>query len=246
MPPTGPGLYVTGVCSHRFKCVMELLHLAYPLRMHTRPIPIAVVDDHTLMRNALSEMIQNTEGFNVVAEAVNGAEYIRAVKQGTEVAVAVVDLNMPVMNGFETIAWIRANTPGTRALALTFEAADDVLERAMQAGACGFLRKDSSKAQFLDAVEQVALRGHFRSRTEEQIREQSGDRRNAALHKLTQRELEFIGLLCGNGDLTNEQLAARMQVHRRTIDGYVEATYKKCEVHSKAGLVAFAYKFGIV
>lgn len=77
-------------------------------------------------------------------------------------------------------------------------------------------------------------------------KEEVGNRRNEVLHKLSPRESEFIGLLCRNGDLTNEQLADKMQVHRRTIDGYVESAYKKCEVHSKAGLVAFAYKLGLV
>lgn len=113
--------------------------------MRTQPIPIALVDDHTLFRSVLADMIQGTERFNVVVQAADGAEYLHAVKQGAEVAVAVVDLCMPVMDGFETIAWIRANTPGTRALALTFELSAEVHERALQAGACGFLRKDSRK-----------------------------------------------------------------------------------------------------
>lgn len=131
------------------------------------PIPVAVVDDHTLVRNALAEMIHRTERFNVVLQAVNGAEYIRAVKQGAEVAVAVVDLHMPVMNGFETIAWIRANTPGTHALALSFEVADAVRERAIEAGACGFLRKDCRKEQFLGALDQAAMLGHYSPRSAE-------------------------------------------------------------------------------
>lgn len=94
----------------------------------------------------------------------------------------------------------------------------------------------------------MALLGHYALPAEEEaaVREEAGNRRNEALGKLTPRELEFIGLLCQNGDLTNEQLAERMQVHRRTIDGYMQATYRKCDVHSKAGLVAFAYKLGIV
>lgn len=216
--------------------------------MPNRPIPIALIDDHTLFRNALAGMIQGTERFRIVLEAANGSEYLRAVQNGTEVAVAVVDLRMPVMDGFETIAWIRTHTPGTRALALTYELSAEVRERALQAGACGFLRKDSGKQQFLDALDQVARVGFYAHPTEEEVRKkkEASNRRNDALSKLTPRELEFIGVLCQNGDLTNEQLADRMRVHRRTIDVYLETVYKKCDVHSKAGLVAFAYRLGIV
>ncbi len=216
--------------------------------MPTLPIPIAVVDDHTLFRNALTDMIHGTERFKVVVQAANGAEYLRAVQNGAEVAVAVVDLHMPVMDGFETIAWIRAHAPGTRALALSFELSAEARERALQAGACGFLRKDIRKSQFLEALEQVALVGHYQLPAEEEVRdkEEPANRRHEVLSKLTPRDLELIGLLCRNGDLTNEQLADKLQVHRRTIDGYLDGAYKKCDVHSKAGLVAFAYKLGLV
>lgn len=216
--------------------------------MTTKPIPIAIIEDHTLVREALVDMIQGTERFLVVVQAGNGAEYLRAVQQGAKVAVAVVDLHMPVMNGFDTIAWIRTHTPGTRALAITFELAAEIRERALRAGACGFLRKDSRKEDFLGALDHVAVYGHYVPLSVEEFaaKEEPSNRRNEALDKLSPRELEFIGLLCRNGDLTNEQLAEKMKVHRRTIDGYVEAAYKKCNVHSKAGLVAFAYKLGLV
>lgn len=218
--------------------------------MEPPPIPIALVDDHALFRNVLADMLNGTSRYKVVLEAGHGAEYLRAVKNGAEVAVAVVDLHMPVMDGFETIAWIRANAPGTRALALTFELTEEAMERALRAGACGFLRKDTTKNVFLDALDQVATLGHYHRpgelRRVHDLQAEHEHRQSAALTKLTERELMFIRLVCDEAEPTNEQLADRMGVHRRTVDGYRETVYRKCGVRTKAGLVIFAYKWGLL
>lgn len=216
--------------------------------MFPGPIPIALVDDHTLFRNALAALMEGDTRFQVVAQAAHGADYLRVVKDGLPVAVAVVDLHMPVMDGYETMAWIRANTPATRALALSLDLEPATRTKALAAGACGFLRKDCNKDQFLDALLQVALLGVYEPAPLEAPRTNTSgaNRRSALLSKLTQRELEYLQLVCQNGDYTTEQLADLMQVQRRTVDGYRESVYKKCEVHSKAGLVVVAYKWGII
>lgn len=218
--------------------------------MDTPPIPIALVDDHTLFRNMMAEMLAGLPQYTVALEASHGVEYMRAVRNGAEIAVAVVDLHMPMMNGYETIAWIRANTPGTRALALTFENTEEAQEKALRAGACGFLRKDISKKVFLDALNQVAVLGHYHHPSEVQqahaLRIEHEQRRTDALKGLTERELQFIRLACSEEELTNEQMAGQMGVHRRTLDGYRETVYTKCNVKTKAGLVVFAFKWGLL
>lgn len=218
--------------------------------METPAIPIALVDDHTLFRSMMAEMLDGIPQYQVVLEASHGVDYMRAIKNGTEISVAVVDLHMPLMDGYETIAWIRANTPGTRALALTFENSEEAQERALRAGACGFLRKDISKSVFLDALNQVAVLGHYHDPSEvvqaQALRKEHERRRTVALSSLTDRELAFIRLVCNEHELTNEQVADRMGVHRRTVDGYRETVYRKCDVKTKAGLVVFAFKWGIL
>lgn len=218
--------------------------------MEQRPIPIALVDDHNLFRTVLAEMLAGTPQYEVVVEAEHGGEYLRAVKNGAEVAVAVVDLHMPIMDGYATIAWIRENTPGTRAIALTFELGDDAMARALRAGACGFLRKNIGKREFLDALNQVATVGHYHSPSELEdaaaLKKEHARRKSEALAHLTEREVEFIRLACDEQELTHEQIAERMGVHRRTADGFREAVYEKCRVKSKSGMVVFAYKWGIV
>ncbi|MBK9175269.1 MAG: response regulator transcription factor [Flavobacteriales bacterium] len=214
------------------------------------PIPIALIDDHNLFRSVLAQMLDGTTHYKVVVEAEHGGEYLRAVKNGAKVAVAVVDLHMPIMDGYATIAWIRANTPGTRAIALTFELGEEAMARALQAGACGFLRKNIGKHEFLDALNQVVTVGHYHSPSEledaDALREEHARKKSDALAQLTERELEFIRWVCDEEELTHEQVAERMMVHRRTADGFREGAYEKCGVKTKAGLVVFAHKWGIV
>ncbi|MBL7951134.1 MAG: response regulator transcription factor [Flavobacteriales bacterium] len=218
--------------------------------MKKNAIPVAMIDDHTLFRTVLADMLNDTPRFDVVLQAANGREYVQAVRTGIQISVAVVDLNMPVMDGYETIAWIRANTPGTRPLVLTYDLAEDAMVRAMRAGACGFLRKDTSKAAFLDALQQVAFVGHYHQpsgeATPEGLRAEREDQRDHVLKQLSERELEFIDLACEEAEHTNDQIADLMQVHRRTLDGFRESVYAKCGVKTRAGLVLFAYKWGLL
>ncbi|MBK6753751.1 MAG: response regulator transcription factor [Flavobacteriales bacterium] len=101
------------------------------------PHDLALVDDHHLMRSGLATMLNGLDGYRVTIEAANGRELIEALRDATPPAIAIVDLNMPVMDGYATIAWLRTNAPEILPLALTFDAGDDALVRAMRAGARG-------------------------------------------------------------------------------------------------------------
>ena len=221
--------------------------------METPAIPIALVDDHTLFRSMMAEMLEGIPQYRVVLEASHGVEYMRAIKNGTEISVAVVDLHMPLMDGYETIAWIRANTPGTRALALTFEGSEEAQERALRAGACGFLRKDVGKNVFKDALDQVATLGHYHNDTPQEPADPlvapttRYERSRAEVHaQLTDREVEFVHLICDEAEYTYDEVAKRMQIHRRTVDGFRESVFEKFNLKSKAGLVIFAFKWGLI
>ncbi|MBK8498877.1 MAG: response regulator transcription factor [Flavobacteriales bacterium] len=220
---------------------------------NTTPLPVALIDDHTLFRNVMTEMINGTKAYKVVAEAGHGVEYQQVVADGRAVAVAIVDLHMPVMDGYQTIAWIRANQPGTRALALTFEKTEEAMVRALRAGACGFLLKDVRKQHFLEALEQVATVGHYHN--EELLHDLNGkgdptsayeQQRAEVLAAMSERELIFLRLVCDEAELTYEQIAARMELNTRQVDGHRESLFAKFNIKSKPGLVIFAYKWDLL
>jgi two-component system, NarL family, invasion response regulator UvrY len=216
------------------------------------PIAIALVDDHTLLRTALADMINSFEGYEVVLEAANGEEFKQAVRNGPPVSIAIVDLHMPVMDGYATIEWLRNTAPGTKAVALTFEHSEEAMLRALRSGACGFLLKDVCKEVFKNALDNVAAFGHCHS---DQVRLRlngNGDLRTSyerarsrKLELLSERESEFLGLVCHEDEYTYDQIADRMGVHRRTVDGFRESVFGKFGIKSKAGLVLFAFKWGI-
>gem|GEM_PF-160296 len=224
------------------------------LRMSTQPvIPVALVDDHALFRGILADMINGLGGYQVVVEAGNGEEYQQAMVNGPQVAVAVVDLHMPVMDGYATIAWIRATSPNTRALALTFEKTEEAMMRALRAGACGFVLKDVHKSVFKNALDQVATVGHYYDdelfhvlTTNGQAKAHGDQEKTRTLEQLTDREAEFLCLVCHEAEYTYDQIADRMQVHRRTVDGYRESLFSKFNIKSKSGLVMFAMRWGVV
>lgn len=217
------------------------------------PIPIALVDDHTLVRKGLVELIHGIGGYQVVLQASNGREYIEALATAPPVEIAIVDLNMPVMNGFETLAWIRTNTPATRGLALTFEGDETTVVRAIRSGARGFVLKDIEPHELKTALDSIRSTGYFHSdlahhsvmskfeRLTEREREQERIRK-----EVSPRELDFLQLVCSDEEHTYEEISLRMDVHRRTIDGYRTSLFEKFGVKSKTGLVLYAIKWGLV
>ncbi len=215
-------------------------------------LPIAIIDDQALFRDALAGMIDRFGGYEVAVHAANGQEFVDAMKKGPRVALAIVDLHMPVMDGYATIAWIREHLPGTRALALTFENTETAMIRAMNAGACGFLLKDAHANDFKDALEQVATLGYYRNQQLLESLSVAGETpaayeaaRKDIMTVLTEREVEFLRLVSDVKEYTYDQIADLMQVHRRTVDGYRESIFEKYDIKSKAGLVIFAYKWEI-
>lgn len=214
-------------------------------------IPIALIDDHDLFRSALCDMIELLGGYKVVVQAGNGREYQEAIAGGARVAVAIVDLHMPVMDGFETIAWIRANHPETRALALTFDKDEQTMARALRAGACGFLPKDVSKGLFREALMEVATIGQYINedlveRDLTTSAEQYEAQRQAILADLKDRDIDFIRHVCDESEPTYDMVAAMMGVSVSAIHGYRERIFAKHGIKSKSGLVIFAYKWGIM
>lgn len=217
--------------------------------MTAAKVSVAVVEDHTLFRQMLVGMIDALRGYRVVLEVANGKEYVNATV--APAAIVLVDLSMPVMDGYETIRWIRANQPESRPVALTLDNSLETMQRVMDAGGMGYLVKDMSRAIFLHALDQVTIEGHYFD--PELVQQLPALRRPVVqdapievLDRLTDREHLFIRLVAHEAEYTYQQIAGHMGVSERTVDGYRESVFAKFRVKSKAGLVIFAYKWGLV
>ncbi len=214
---------------------------------------VALVDDHHLVRDGLAAMVNGFGNYRVVAEAAHGRELIGLLDGKEPPAIAIVDLNMPVMDGYETIAWLRAEMPTVLPIALTFDHADDAMVRAVRAGARGFILKNARPQTLRNALDSLILTGYyFTDELDQTLRGNPGLRtreereREKVLAAITPREMEFLLHVCSTEEPTYEQIADVMGVHRRTVDGYRIGLFEKFNIKSKTGLVLFAMRWGLI
>jgi DNA-binding NarL/FixJ family response regulator len=122
---------------------------------------IALVDDHQLMRAGLASIINELDHYRVSLEASNGMEFIEQLGNGQLPAIAIIDLNMPVMDGYETLAWLREHVPTIMPLALTFDAHESAMLKAVHAGVRGFLLKSAPPEVLRKALDSLVLTGYY-------------------------------------------------------------------------------------
>ncbi len=215
-------------------------------------LKIAMIDDHNLLRNGLANLINSFEGFEVIFEANNGRDFIEQLPTHGKPDIVLLDINMPVMNGYETASWVRNNLPGTKLLVLSMLDSDLAIIRMLNLGAKGFLVKDSHPDQFRKALIQLrdegicmndALTGRVSYLAKNEDPENK-DSPGTLLPRFTDKEMEFLKLSCS--ELTYREIAHEMGVGYRTVDSHRDSLFTKLQVSNRVGLVLYAIKNGIV
>ena len=222
--------------------------------MQTTQASVALVDDHTLLRNGLANLVREHTDYAVSFEAHNGKEFIKALKPQFLPDIVLLDINMPGMDGYETALWIKENYPGIKVLALSMYDNEQAIIRMMKNGARGYILKDIDPVEFKQALDSVLKKGFYYSElvTGKLIHavnnfddtDDPGQGGMRVLVKLTQRELQFLKLVCT--ELTYREIAEKMFLSPRTIDGYRDDLFEKLGVKTRVGLVIYAIKNGIV
>jgi len=212
-----------------------------------KKIPIAIVDDHTLMSKALENMIAENPRYQVVMNQPNGEDFITGLENASEFpAVVLMDINMPYKNGIETTEWLTAHHPNIKVIALTMEDDEKVLIKMLKAGAKGYLLKDMQPSILFQAIDTVFEKGSFYTDfvAQKLLKVQTEDAKNASLlSDLKEREKEFIKLACS--ELTYKEIADKMCLSPKTIDGYRDSVFVKLEIKNRVGLVLFALKHNL-
>ncbi|WEK36620.1 MAG: response regulator transcription factor [Candidatus Pseudobacter hemicellulosilyticus] len=211
-------------------------------------ISVALVDDHVLLRNGLAALVRNI-GHEVVIEAGDGKDLISKLPRSPLPDVVLMDINMPGMNGYETTLWLKQQLPAIRVLALSMYDDESAILRMLRSGARGYILKDSDTPELRIAIDAVITKGFYYTdmitgklihsiKTPE---DEHGHRK--ALH-LNERELEFLKLACS--EMTYKEIADRMHLSPRTIDGYRDTLFEKLNIKTRVGLAIYAIKHGIV
>lgn len=211
-----------------------------------KKIQVAVVDDHTLLRNALAKLIDSFENFSVFFEAENGDELKEILNKKRIPDIILLDVNMPGMNGFATAEWLYKNYPQIKVLALSMLSDENTIIRMLKLGAKGYIMKSADPEELLLALDSVMKKNFYLS---EYISGKiiGGLNKNMEVPDdtipLTDKEKEFLKYACS--DLSYKEIGEKMYVSQRRVEDHRNALFEKLKLRSRVGLVLYAIKNGI-
>ena len=209
---------------------------------------IAIVDDHTMFRKGLAVLINLFAGYRVILDVANGKELTEQLLPDLLPDIVLLDIHMPVMDGYATAAWLRSNHPGTRVMALSTMDSDMAIIKMIHQGARGYILKDADPKELQLAFDEILDKGYYYNeiltrKVMQSIHQENAESGNG-FPKLTDRELEFLHHACSEKNY--QQIAREMFLSERTVDGYRESLFKKFNVSNRVGLVLYAIKNQLV
>ena len=209
----------------------------------TSKIQILIADDHPVFRRGLSMIIQADKRLNIVAEAADGAQAIESIR-ALEPDVAVLDVNMPDMTGFEVLREMRKSNSATDVIFLTMHKDEGMFNTAMDLGAKGYLLKESAIDEIVNGIKTVAAGENFISPSLTSFLF-NRSRRNAAfaadrpaISDLTATERRILKLIAE--DKTSREIADMLFISVRTVERHRQNVCNKLEIHGSNSLIKFA------
>jgi len=208
-------------------------------------IRLAIADDHPIVREGLRRIASGGAGITVTGEASTAAELFRLLAAAA-VDVVLLDVSMPGSTFVETLRELRERHPSVKVLVLSVHPEDQWAMRALRAGAAGYLTKDHSPEQLVEAIRRVARGGKYVSETlAEKLAGLVDNGRTRALHeRLSDREFEVLRAL-GSG-MTVKDVAEQLRLSAKTVSTYRARLLEKMGLKSKADLVRYVVEHGLL
>lgn len=206
-------------------------------------VKIALVDDHALFRNGLKGLISMREGYEVVAEAGDGGEFLDMLPT-LEADVVFMDISMPNVGGEEATRKALSLYPDLKIVTLSMFGEESYYTRMVEAGAKGFLLKDSSIEEVFEAIDTVAAGGDYFS--QRLLSSMSNRLRGTELSsgELSSREIEILLAICRG--LSNQEIAEELFISKRTVDAHRANILEKTGCKNTASLVVYAIRNQLV
>ncbi|WP_367866642.1 response regulator [Pedobacter sp. WC2423] len=207
-------------------------------------ISIGIIDDHKLFLMSLVLMLDTFKKYEVIIQASNGQDLKDKMRLSlNHPEIMLIDVNMPVMDGLETTAWLSQNYPEIKLVALSMTDTDSTVIEMIKAGCCAYLLKDTHPNELEKALNEIYIKGQYNADVSNiNFRRLLNHKPNVPL--LNEKEKVFLKLACS--DLTYKQIASLMFLSERTIDGYREKLFEKLNVQSRVGMVLEAIRKNIV
>lgn len=206
--------------------------------MNAHPIRILTVDDHAVLRDGIAALVTPEPDMEMVGEATNGLEAVDAFRR-LRPDVVLMDLQMPVMGGIDSIKEILAETPGARIIVLTTYEGDVQAMRALKVGARAFLLKSSLRRELLDAIRLVHVgRRYVPTEIAQEIAI------HAAEDPLSEREIEILKLVASGK--ANKTIASDLSLSEDTVKAHLRNVFSKLDVNDRTHAVTVAIRRGII
>ncbi|HML58618.1 MAG TPA: response regulator transcription factor [Ferruginibacter sp.] len=210
---------------------------------------VLLADDHVLLREALSTMVNSLDEFVVTSSVDNGKQLIDALKSGHKPDLIILDLSMPVMDGFETARILSEEYPEQKTLILTMYDSEIALIRLLQDGVKGFLKKDIQPRELRTALLAVVEGGFYYSsqatgKLGRMIHTHHVNKTSLEKSFLSDREVEFLKYACT--DKTYKEIAQDMKLTPRVVDCCRDTLFEKLDVKNRVGLAIYAIRHGLV
>lgn len=206
------------------------------------PIKVLVVDDHWVVRQGLRMFLDQESGLTVVGEASDGNEAIELTRR-LRPDVVLMDILMPHVNGIEATTRIKAEIPSVEVIALTSVLQDRSVSDAIQAGAIGYLIKDTRGDELVRAIRDAA-EGRVHLSPDAATRLAKDLRQTERVELLTQRETSVLRLVAEG--LANKEIARRLSITEKTVKAHLNNIFAKLDVHSRTQAALHAIRSGIV
>lgn len=210
-------------------------------------IRVLLVDDHPLVRAGIRRVLETRAGLSVVGEASSGGEALRLIED-LKPDIVVLDLAMPDLDGLDVLDRLRRRSGALHILVLTMHAQGEYVRRAIEAGADGYLLKESAVQELLTAIDTVQSgRPYYSPRIQPELERrtaEAGSEQPPDLSRLTGREREVLrGIARGQ---STKEIAARLSISARTVETHRANLMRKLELRSIARLTQFAIRAGLV
>ena len=206
---------------------------------------VAIVDDHVLMRTALANLLATHGNYKVSIRAENGKQLLDQVDSLGLPDIILLDINMPVMDGFETMAVLKKRFKNPNVVALSMYNDHTAILRMVSLGINGYLLKTSEAEEILMALDIVKTNGQYFSNTvNAKLFEASKNDLYRKITSLRQKELTFLKHLCTG--ITYNEIAAKMYLSHHTVEEYRDTLFQKFAIRNKTELVLFALKHKLV
>jgi DNA-binding NarL/FixJ family response regulator len=212
------------------------------------PRSIVVADDHTLIAKAITAIISTFRNYQVLYEVENGRSLIEQFRQPKNIPdIVLLDVDMPVMDGFQTAEWLKTNHPSVLVLVLSMQDKEETLIKMVRSGARGYLLKDVEPADLEYALDTIVEKGYFYPDwvTHKVLMNIAAEKTaTKSLPGMNDRELEFVKYAFT--ELTYKEIADKMNCSPRTVESYRDNLFEKFGVKTRVGLVLCALKNDIV